>query len=220
MGVAVREKFSNDLEGGRPRKDVLPSPAGRRSGLLIAHLREELLEARRKAEYWEIMAMTDDLTGLHNRRLLADLGATLMNRRDPDKATDTTLLFIDLDDFGQLNKKYGDDVGDQALRVLADGIRRNIRKEDIAIRKGGDEFIIILIGANEENANKVVLKRLQRMLDGDLTITVGRERIMIRGSVGVFPYKGDLSPFDNIKLADELMREQKQARKRAKAASH
>lgn len=192
------------------------------SGRIIAQLRRELTTARQQAQYWEIMAMTDDLTGLHNRRLLSELGRTIFDRRDPSRANDVTLLFIDLDDFGKLNKRYGDDVGDEALRVLADGIRRNIRKEDIAIRKGGDEFVIILIGADIRQANNVVLKRLQRMLDGALAVTIGRERITIKGSVGVFAYDQTLSPFENIKLADALMREQKQERKRmteARAAS-
>lgn len=186
----------------------------KQSGTIIAHLEKELQDARRKAEYWEIMAMTDDLTGLHNRRLLSDLGKSLFDRRDSKRSGDITLLFIDLDDFGKLNKRYGDDVGDEALRVLANGIRKHIRKDDIAIRKGGDEFVIILIGADVKHANDVVLKRIQRMLDGDLALTIGRERILIRGSVGVFPYERELSPFENIKRADVLMREQKQARKK------
>jgi diguanylate cyclase (GGDEF)-like protein len=187
----------------------------RQSGNIIAHLRQELQAVRQRAEYWEVMAMTDDLTGLHNRRLLKDLGDGAFDRRDPSRAADITLLFIDLDDFGKLNKRYGDDVGDEALRVLASGIRKNIRKDDIAIRKGGDEFIIILIGADIQQANEVVLKRIQRMLDGDLALKVGPEHVRIRGSVGAFTYDRDLSPFDNIKLADELMRSQKQERKRA-----
>ena len=188
--------------------------AHKQSGKIIAHLQKELQLIRQQAEYWEIMAMTDDLTGLHNRRLLGDLGRSLLDRRKTAHAEEVTLLFIDLDDFGKLNKRYGDDVGDEALRVLANGIRKNIRKEDIAIRKGGDEFIIILVGADMKRANEVVLKRIQRMLDGDLTVTIGRERVLIRGSVGVFPYDRDASPFENIKAADELMREQKRARKK------
>lgn len=181
---------------------------------IITELRAELAKFREKAEYWEIMAMTDDLTGLHNRRLLGEIGRDLMDRRRVDRQDKTTLLFIDLDDFGKLNKRYGDDVGDEALRVLADGVRKNIRNTDIAIRKGGDEFVIILIGADEKDANDVVLRRIQKMLDGDLSLNVGNEKILIKGSVGAFPYDMDDSPFENIKRADVLMREEKQARKK------
>jgi len=182
---------------------------------LIENLKTELAAFRKKAEYWEFMAMTDDLTGLHNRRLLGDIGQTFFERRKSNAKEDMTLLFIDLDDFGKLNKKYGDDVGDEALRVLANGVRKNIRKDDIAIRKGGDEFVIILIGANENQTNEVVLKRIQGMLDGDLSFNAGADLITVRGSVGVFPYDRTASAFDNIKKADVLMREQKQLRKKS-----
>lgn len=187
----------------------------RRSHLIINELEAELKKAKEQARYWEIMALTDDLTGLSNRRLLGTVQQTLLERRNIYKAEETTLLFIDLDDFGKLNKKYGDDVGDEALRVLAEGVRRNIRKSDIAIRKGGDEFIIILVGANQGDANGVVLKRIEAMLNGGLVLKAGGDDITIRGSVGVFPYDRDTSPFENLKQADELMRVQKQARKKA-----
>ena len=185
-----------------------------KSELIISVLQKELVELRKQVAYWEIMAMTDDLTGLHNRRLLGDMGQAILNRRQDNSSNEATLLFIDLDDFGKLNKRYGDDVGDEALRVLADGVRQNIRKEDIAIRKGGDEFVIILIGADQKQANDIVAKRIQKMLDGNLGFEVGSDHITIRGSVGVFPYDRDLSVFDNIKNADFLMRQQKQVRKK------
>ena len=141
-----------------------------------------------------------------------------MNAADPG-SNDITLLFIDLDDFGQLNKRFGDDVGDEALRVLANGVRRNIRETDIAIRKGGDEFVIILLGANERDTNEIVGKRIQKMLDGELSVLARGESIGIRGSVGAFPYDIEKAPLENIKFADALMREEKQARKKSDKAA-
>ena len=184
---------------------------------IIARLEGDLKKLREQAEYWEFMAMTDDLTGLHNRRLLGDMGQHYFDRRDGQNAAEMTILFIDLDDFGKLNKKYGDDVGDEALRVLAAGVRKNIRQDDIAIRKGGDEFVIILIGANEKQTNETVLGRIQNMLDGELKFEAAGDTICIKGSVGAFPYNRDETPFENIKRADVLMREQKQARKKVTA---
>lgn len=212
--MAVREKSDCGRGGVSGETAPVKLSLSIKSKTLVARLRKDLQSAQQRAEYWEILAMTDDLTGLHNRRLIRQLGeSSFHDRRDPARLDRATLLFIDLDDFGKLNKRYGDDVGDQALRILADGIRKNIRKDDIAIRKGGDEFIIILLGADEESGREIVLKRLQRMLDGDLAVTIGRERVSIRGSVGVFPYDSGKSPFENVKFADELMRRQKQERK-------
>ncbi len=189
-----------------------------KSELIIHVLESELAKAKQAAAHWEVLATTDDLTGLHNRRMLHDVDKRLSERRNDALSNELTLLFIDLDDFGKLNKKYGDDVGDDALRLLGQAIRKNIRKGDIAIRKGGDEFVIILVGSTPELASITVVKRLQLMLDGELSLSVGDAVIPIRGSIGIFPYDQMVSPFDNLKHADELMRQQKMARKAALAA--
>lgn len=180
---------------------------------MIETLQKELEQALENARYWEVMATTDDLTGLHNRRMLGEIPRHISQRRAPHTKDDITLLFIDLDDFGKLNKKFGDDVGDQALRLLGQMIRKNIRETDIAIRKGGDEFVLFLMGTTPELATGAVVKRLELMLDGELALTVNDNIIPIRGSIGVFAYDKDLSPLDNLRHADALMREAKKARK-------
>lgn len=184
-----------------------------KSNLLITTLKHELIQAREEAKHWELLATTDDLTGLHNRRMLYDVDKKISERRSTSNSNELTLLFIDLDDFGKLNKKFGDDVGDEALRLLGKTIRKNIRETDIAIRKGGDEFVIILMGSTPELASETVVKRLQLMLDGELSLRIGDNNIPIRGSIGAFSYDQSVSPFENLKQADELMRIQKLARK-------
>ena len=186
-----------------------------KSNLLITTLKHELIQAREEAKHWELLATIDDLTGLHNRRMLYDVDKKISERRCTNGSTELTLLFIDLDDFGKLNKKYGDDIGDEALRLLGKTIRKNIRESDIAIRKGGDEFVIILMGSTPELACETVVKRLELMLDGELSLKVKGTNIPIRGSIGAFPYDQSISPFDNLKEADELMRVQKLSRKAA-----
>ncbi len=185
---------------------------------LIRSLKNELSKAKEAAQYWEVMATTDDLTGLHNRRMLESIPLHIAQVRNDEFSDEITLLFIDLDDFGKLNKLFGDDVGDDALRVVGRSIRQNIRKDDIAIRKGGDEFVLFLMGTTPELASSAVVKRLEKMLDGDLSINARGINIPIRGSVGVFSYDKTLSPLDNLRSADTLMREQKQARKKKRAA--
>ncbi|HNQ92477.1 MAG TPA: GGDEF domain-containing protein [Alphaproteobacteria bacterium] len=187
-----------------------------KSRQIIDTLKTELLKARENARYWEFMAVTDDLTGLHNRRMLDNVHHHIAERRNSSMEERIALLFIDLDDFGQLNKKFGDDVGDDALRLLGKTIRKNIRKDDIAIRKGGDEFVLFLVGTTPELANRTVVKRLELMLDGELSLTIQDMEIPIRGSIGVFSYDEKLSPLENLKHADELMRKQKKKRKQTK----
>jgi diguanylate cyclase (GGDEF)-like protein len=190
-----------------------------KSHVMMVALKQELIRAQEAAKQWQILAMTDDLTGLYNRRMIYELDKEIGERRDLSLSREVALLFIDLDDFGKINKDYGDDVGDEALRLVGKTIRENIRCEDIAIRKGGDEFVIILIGCTEHLANGSVGNRLNLMLNGGLYLNHANISIPIRGSMGVFDYNDDITPFQNLKHADELMRAQKKARKAAKLAA-
>lgn len=190
-----------------------------KSNAMMVVLQQELIRAQEAAKQWQVMAMTDDLTGLYNRRMIYELDKEIGERRDLSISREVALLFIDLDDFGKINKDFGDDVGDEALRLVGKTIRENIRCEDIAIRKGGDEFVIILIGCTEHLANGSVAHRLNLMLNGGLYLDHANTSIPIRGSMGVFDYNDDITPFQNLKHADELMRTQKKARKAAKAAA-
>ncbi len=190
-----------------------------RTTAVITALKTELETAQKVAKHWEVLATTDDLTGLHNRRMLGEVDKRIEERRlASSEYQDLTLLFIDLDDFGQLNKKYGDNIGDDALRLLGETIRQNIRKNDIAIRKGGDEFVIILMGSTPELASQTVVKRLQLLLDGALSVRVSDHLMVpIRGSIGAFEYNPYVPLGDNLKHADTLMRLQKMERKADKA---
>jgi diguanylate cyclase (GGDEF)-like protein len=190
-----------------------------KSHAMMVALQQELFRAQEEARKWEVLAVTDDLTGLHNRRMLYELDKKLVDRRDPKIEREVAMLFIDLDDFGQLNKKYGDDVGDEALKLVGQTIRQNIRCDDIAIRKGGDEFVIILMGATDELTNDSVIKRLNTMLNGGLYLNHANISIPIRGSMGVYHYDESITPFENLKRADLQMRTQKQARKIANSSS-
>ncbi len=194
-----------------------------KSQMMMIALKQELIRAQEAAKQWEVLATTDDLTGLHNRRVLNELderiGAKREERRNPKIEREVSLLFIDLDDFGKINKDYGDDVGDEALRLIGKTIRQNIRCDDIAIRKGGDEFVIILIGSTPDITNESVIGRLNTMLNGGLYVSHANISIPIRGSMGVYTYDEDITPFDNLKKADELMRTQKIERKAKKAAA-
>ncbi len=184
----------------------------------IADLRNRLAEAERQAQIWEHIANTDSLTGLYSRFKLDSLNSCFNDNPNQhrQKNPSTTLLFIDLDDFGQLNKLYNDSVGDEALRVLGAAIQKIIREDDLAIRKGGDEFVILLRGADVNAANNTVVKRLQDLLSGGLEIEYEGKKIPIRGSIGVFTYNPALSPLQNIQEADVVMREVKKERKREK----
>jgi len=116
--------------------------------------------AREKLKY---RATRDTLTGLFNRReMLNILGRELS--RATRYGTPLSLLFLDCDDFKIVNDSYGHSCGDALLQYLAHHIIGIIRKDDIAFRHGGDEFVIILPNQTSNEAMKVS-ERLRSFFD-------------------------------------------------------
>jgi diguanylate cyclase (GGDEF)-like protein len=103
-------------------------------------------------------AHIDALTGLANRlelmeRLKSEQGRSERSRRP------YSLLFMDIDEFKTMNDMYGHQGGDEALKVLAEILRRCCRKVDIPVRLGGDEFVLLLPDTDEQSCD-VVIKRI------------------------------------------------------------
>ncbi len=99
----------------------------------------------------QLQASTDGLTGLVNRR-------SFENRERQLRADGRSLAFVmaDLDHFKDLNDAYGHETGDRALRIFAETLRRGLRGDDLACRYGGEEFGILLPGADAEEAIEVI----------------------------------------------------------------
>lgn len=114
----------------------------------------------------ETLALQDPLTYAGNRRMMRrDLTAAISsNRRD---GRDFTLVLIDLDHFKQINDRLGHETGDLALREFADRVRGLIRAEDGFYRFGGEEFVVLLSGRDQQQARAAV-ERLHRSLSGAL----------------------------------------------------
>ncbi len=133
--------------------------------LLLHTVADQLTVAVKQAHLFaqmQVQALTDGLTGCYNRRafdlqLQKDLHLAIRMRHP------LALIILDLDDFKQINDCAGHDVGDSALRSLAETFRRELRAVDTAARFGGDEFAIILPQAGTEGA-LVVAERLRRRI--------------------------------------------------------
>jgi len=115
------------------------------SALVNANLHHEAQEA----------AITDPLTGLHNRRhfdaAMAHADALRERLGIVDRRERSAILF-DLDHFGAINKRHGHQIGDQILRSFAEVLRSRVRASDLVTRYGGEEFVVILDGASRDEA--------------------------------------------------------------------
>lgn len=117
---------------------------------VLARSRDSLLNSHIDAEQMRVLAFQDALTGLHNRRSVADrLRELLVDERSPDLLS---VISFDLDDFKLINDTYGHDAGDRLLRDVADLARDRVPREAMLGRWGGDEFLVLLPGVGRDRA--------------------------------------------------------------------
>ena len=111
------------------------------------------------------MAITDALTGLHNRRYMESHLATLAEQAST-RGKPLALMMLDIDYFKSINDNYGHDAGDDVLREFAVRIRKSIRGIDLACRYGGEEFVIVMPETDLHVAG-MVAERLRRSIAGE-----------------------------------------------------
>jgi diguanylate cyclase (GGDEF)-like protein len=118
---------------------------------------------QQRANQFQVMSITDPLTGLHNRRYLE---ARLTEELSRSKRYDYPLSFmmIDIDDFKHYNDRNGHQAGDRALEITAQCLRSALRKVDVASRYGGEEFSILLPQTNLQEAG-VIADRIRRKIN-------------------------------------------------------
>ncbi|WP_415396768.1 GGDEF domain-containing protein [Sulfurimonas sp. CS5] len=146
------------------------------------------------------VARVDQLTGMYNRKYLDEFTDTAIPQA---LRTNTSygILMIDIDFFKMINDTYGHDVGDEAIRIISRVIKDSIRASDIAIRFGGEEFIVLLYNCEKEYIKEVAEKI--RTTFAKQRISAGSESFSKTLSVGavMFPQDSD-SIWKCIKFAD------------------
>jgi len=102
------------------------------------------------------LSMRDALTGCYNRRYLDDVGRSLNARAGAAWGC----VFVDVDHFKQYNDRFGHDAGDEALVRMSRFLMREVRAENAVVRLGGDEFLVVLVGA-DGGSTSAVARRLE-----------------------------------------------------------
>ena len=166
----------------------------------------DITESKAKVRQMESIATSDPLTGVLNRRGFERDAAQRLTD-SPDDATGA-LLFIDLNEFKQINDQYGHEVGDELLRIAAARLKKNLRSCDIIGRPGGDEFVALVPDVDAETADKLA-SRLTTGLEEPYVI--GDKILRCVASIGLALYP------ENANTLTGLLREADQAMYRAKA---
>jgi len=110
--------------------------------------------SRKLMQILNTMARVDQLTGMYNRKFLDEF-VDVSIPQALRAGTTYAVLMIDIDYFKMINDTYGHDIGDEAIRVVSKVIKDSIRKSDIPIRYGGEEFIALLYNCDKENIIKI-----------------------------------------------------------------
>ena len=123
----------------------------------------ERAEWQAKAAQFQLMSITDPLTGLPNRRYLEERLSEEVNR---SKRYDQPLSFlmIDIDDFKLYNDRHGHQAGDLALKMTAHGLKSTLRSADVASRYGGEEFCVLLPQTSLQEAG-VIAERMRERIE-------------------------------------------------------
>jgi len=139
------------------------------------------MELERKKVY--NMAITDSLTGLHNRYYLNEIARIeLLKSKRYDYPI--AAAYLDIDHFKRVNDTYGHDVGDIVLKQFAHFIKDYVRESDMAFRLGGEEFLILMPYIDKSGAYEII-DRLKKTLKDNGCLDIGQEHICYTFSAGI-----------------------------------
>ncbi|WP_160691622.1 diguanylate cyclase [Clostridium sp. C2-6-12] len=147
------------------------------------------------------LALIDKATGLYNRNYLEQV---IQESKDNDKLRVMSILMIDIDNLKSINDKNGHLEGDRAIKLVSQAITRSIRKHDIAIRYGGDEFVIILFDEDIVGVNRIEDRIRKEMKNNSPSVSV---------SIGIADTKNFIDVKELIKMADEKLYQEKDKKK-------
>lgn len=176
--------------------------------VLIKRLRRQLAEKQSHSLILRDLAVIDALTGLYNRRF-AEQRLAAEVARSARKGHPLMVVLLDLNEFKYINDTYGHPAGDLVLQEFAAAISRAVRSGDLAVRMGGDEFLLILPECNPAQL-RLVLSRI-----GRLEVEWEGRSFPIKYSAGWKEYaSGDL-PEAMLAAADQALYENKRAAKKS-----
>jgi diguanylate cyclase (GGDEF)-like protein len=180
--------------------------------LRIKSLQDQLRSTQRKLAE---QAITDELTGLKNRRAFDERLAEEF-RRAQRYSDPVSLIMLDLDHFKRVNDKYGHPFGDVVLRGAAERIRSSTRDPDICARYGGEEFAVILPKTHLSGALSVAERVWKQLADQEYVPQVDgtpARPVRVTASLGIafYPSKDITSPELLLRFADEALYQAKRA---------
>jgi len=176
----------------------------------VSKLRAELSVYQTRLDEVERVATQDLVTGVANRyKAERQLQARI------ERARNLSVAMFDLDNFKQINDRYGHPAGDTLLKQFATELRTFFRATDIVSRWGGDEFLVIVDCGDEEVRDRI--EPVRKWVEGDYNIVIGSEtrKVGVHASIGVASWRAGETGAALVARADAAMYEEKTRRRKA-----
>ena len=174
---------------------------------MVEALEQYIRRLETEVKSYENLAFTDPLTGLYNRRMFLEIAKKKLSEAKRYEEP-LSLIMLDIDHFKRINDTYGHDVGDIALKFLAEILKNNVRASDIVARWGGEEFIILLPKTTLEQARKVA-EKIRKIIEMSTIDLPNGEKLKFTVSLGVSSFSGKEDLEELIKEADIALYEAK-----------
>ena len=175
---------------------------------LLARVNREL-QLKSYQEELKLLASTDALTKLYNRRYFNELAKNIL-KGERRSSCELSLMILDIDKFKNINDTYGHHVGDDTIVFVADVLRESQRESDVICRYGGEEFVVMLPKTSLENA-VFVAEKIRKRIAERVVCVGGEESFGITVSIGVSQVNILVEPNieDALKRADNALYEAK-----------
>ena len=183
----------------------------------MEQLESENILLKERIKHLESQLGIDQLTGTSNRSVFENelehflkiiRGETEEHRAPAERLTEVSLIFVDLDHFKQINDTYGHPAGDEVLRRVSAFLMNSVRETDIVARVGGEEFVVLMPGADESvaarDADTFRMKISQMEFEK-------HPKLRVTASFGVSSSKSSQSAKDLYEKADKALYEAKRA---------
>lgn len=203
--LIIVEQYPNDLTVRSDSHDFIVKPINTKE--LVTRI-EALAKTSKYRTSLKKLSITDELTGLYNRKYLHHRLEAEMSRAKR-YGTPLSCLLIDIDFFKTVNDMYGYDWGDVLLKKVAQMLEALVRKEDILTRYGDEEFILVLPNTSEDNAF-IFAERFRRDIEKMEFIPANEEErhpITISGGISSFPFLENVDENSNtvIRYAEHAL---------------
>ncbi len=157
----------------------------------------ERAEWQERATQFQLMSITDPLTGLLNRRYLEERLTEELNR-SKRYSYPMSCLMIDIDDFKSYNDRNGHQAGDVALKITAHSLKAALRSADIACRYGGEEFCILLPQTSLSEAGVIAERMRQKVTETDYPYGKAQPRGTVSISIGISTFGKHIDTADSV----------------------